>query len=392
MPWKEVDPMDERILFLADYLKQRDSIAALSRRYGISRKTAYKWIRRYQAEGEAALLTRSPRPLRTPHKTPYAIECEIVRLRSSMLMTPGPKKIHSLLKQTYPDTPLPSRTTIYNILRRRGLIDSRSRPRRRVPPMAAPFAPVQAPNDLWSADYKGQFRLGSGTTCYPLTVMDHHSRYLLCCRGVPGTTLNEAKQAFTTLFREHGLPQRIRTDNGVPFASGGCAGLSRLSIWWIRLGITPERIARGKPQQNGQHERMHRTLKSAVCQPPCANMDAQQKCFDHFQNEYNRLRPHESLAQQTPSSQYKPSDRAFPERLPPMTYPPYYQICTVRDNGVIYWGNQVIYTSNLLHEQDLGLTQVKDGVWCVFFGQVPLGTFDERDFSADKRGYISLKV
>ena len=276
MPWKEVNPMQQRVLFIADYLRHTSSVSELCRSYGISRKTGYKWIRRYRESQLDGLTERSSRPHHSPTQVPFRIQQAIIELRQQFQVSPGPKKLLALLAERYPETELPSKTTIYNILHRAGLVASRRR-KRRVSPYPQPFSPADAPNELWSVDYKGQFKLRNGHWCYPLTVMDHDSRYLCGCDALQGPRLIETKECFIRLFHEYGLPQRIRTDNGVPFASTACAGLSRLAIWWIRLGITPERIEPGKPQQNGRHERMHRTLKQAATIPPGASFKQQQK-------------------------------------------------------------------------------------------------------------------
>ena len=390
MPWNQVNPMDQRLLFLADYLRQIDSVTALSFRYGISRKTAYKWIKRYRAEG--ILETRFSRPHTTPTKTPYALVREIIRLRSQLLTKPGPKKLQALLAKQFPNTPVPSKTTIYNILKREGLIDPAKPRRRPVPPGARPFGAVDQPNDLWTVDYKGQFRLGNGKSCYPLTIMDHDSRFLFSCKALSGTLLKDTKALFKQLFKAHGLPLRIRSDNGTPFASRSCAGLSRLSIWWIKLGIHPERIDPGKPQQNGQHERMHRTLKQSACKPPSHTMAEQQERFEAFRTEYNEVRPHEALEQQTPSERYRGSPRAFPDKLQELQYPDYYTVLKVQHNGVAHWGAERIYISHLLKNEHVALNQVSDGVWCIYFGPVPLGTFSEQDQSRKTKGYFTLNV
>lgn len=290
-----------------------------------------------------------------------------------------------------PNEVVPSTSTIYNILNRAGLVESRRR-RRRVSPYPQPFAPVKEANELWSVDYKGQFKLRTGIWCYPLTVMDHRSRYLLACDALKGPRLKETKAAFTKLFKEFGLPERIRSDNGVPFASTACGGLSQLSIWWIKLGIRPERIELGKPQQNGQHERMHRTLKKAATQPPSASMKAQQQRFNIFCEEYNEQRPHEALQQQTPASQYSRSLREYPKRIPKLYYPDYFEVKKVSHNGVVYWRNKMLYVSHLLNKEYIGMEEIDDGIWQVYFGPITLGKFDERKNMSKTQLYYSLKV
>jgi transposase InsO family protein len=251
--------MDQKLLFIADHLREVATFSDLCHRYGISRKTGYKWVARYEELGIAGLHDQSRRPHEHPLQTPYAVRKAIIELRSGRRDPPGPKKIRVLLEQHHPDWEIPSKTTIYNILTEEGLIHPQRR-RKRVPVGQQPFSAVREPNDVWSADFKGQFKTKDGTWCYPLTVMDHQSRFLLECRNFQGPGLEQTRKAFETLFREYGLPWRIRTDNGVPFAAKSPGGLTQLSKWWVRLGIMPERIEPGKPQQNGRHERMHKTL------------------------------------------------------------------------------------------------------------------------------------
>ena len=390
MPWKDLRPMDERVLFVADYVRKIYSFSELRARYGVSRKTGYKWVDRYRREGVEGLGERSRRPQRQPTQLPYAMQRAIIELRGSRRTELGPKKIQVRLRERFPDQPAPSRTTIYNVLKRAGLIPPRHI-RRRVAPAGGVVDGIKVPNGLWSADYKGQFLTGDRRWCYPLTVMDHASRYLLGCRTLPGTRGAETRAVFERLFRRYGLPERLRTDNGVPFASLGTAGLSRLSIWWIRLGIVPERIKPGQPQQNGRHERMHRTLKRAAAQPPAANARVQQRRFDAFRRHYNVDRPHEALAQRTPASLYTVSTRPYPERLPELAYASYIHPHRVCDSGLIYWSALRIYVGYLLAGEQVGVEPVGDGVWNVHFGPVCLGGFDERNAKPGE-DYLTLKL
>lgn len=393
MPWNKVNPMDQRLLFLADYVRKRDSVAALCRQYNISRKTAYKWIKRYQEDGLDGLSERISKPFHNPNKTPYRVEQKILELRKKLIITPGPKKIQALLATEFPNTHIPSKTTIHTILTRHGLIDKMARKKRRpIPSFPKPFAPVNENNDLWSVDYKGQFKLGNQKYCYPLTIMEHKTRFLLACDALSGTVFKQTQATFIRLFKEHGMPLRIRSDNGTPFASNSCGGLSNLSIWWIKLGISPERIDPGKPQQNGQHERMHRTLKQSTCKPPAHSLKPQQTRFDNFHQEYNFVRPHEALGQKTPASVYDSSPRAFPDKLIPLHYPDYYDVARVRDNGMIFWGKMEIYISNLLKGEHVGINEIDDGVLCIFFGPVFLGRIEQRHNPRPKNDYYSLKV
>ena len=346
MPWKEVRPMDERVLFIADYLRKSNNFSQLCERYGISRKTGYKWVERYRATGADGLIERSRRPHRAGQETPYAIRQAILELRDQR-DPPGPKKLQALLAQRFDEDAVPSKTTIYNILRRAGKIEPQRRAKC-IKASPAKLRPASEPNELWSADYKGQFKTRDGAWCYPLTVMDHASRYLLGCQGLPGTRFEETRAVFERLFREYGLPERIRTDNGVPFASLGVGNLSRLSVWWIRLGIRPERIEPGQPQQNGRHERMHRTLKRSLDIPLAADLPTQQRQLDDFRRHYNDQRPHEGLAQRPPAQCYAPSPRPYPRRLPGLEYPSYFHSGRVSRNGVVYWRALRIYIGYLL--------------------------------------------
>jgi transposase InsO family protein len=391
MPWKEVKPMDEKVLFLADYLREKQSFTDLCNNYCISRKTGYKWISRYLEEGVEGLHNRTKAPKNHPHQTPFAVRQEIIRLRNKKKIKVGPKKIQTLLLTKYAEDEVPSTTTIYKILCKEGLVISRKR-RRRVPPMPQPFEPVKDQNDVWSADYKGQFLTKDGKWCYPLTVMDHQSRYLLQCKGHESISTDAVKKEFQQLFNTYGLPKRIRTDNGVPFASRSVGGISRLSKWWIRLGILPERIQPGKPQQNGAHERMHRTLKDTVIQPPGRNIKHQQKLFDGFMQEYNNERPHETLKQKTPASQYQKSFKQMPTKLPELEYPGYYRITPVSSKGLMYCFSSIVYVGHILEGERVGMEEVHEGVWKVYFGPIYLGLFDQRDTMKNKYGYCSLKV
>ncbi|MAX53581.1 MAG: IS481 family transposase [Methylophaga sp.] len=393
MPWRDVKPMEERILFIADYLRGAGgSFSELCRRYQISRKTGYKWLQRYQAKGLDGMAEQSRRPFSHPQTIPYAIKQAILDIRTASRVQPGPKKIQARLRIRFPNLEPPSLTTIYNVLNREGLVDKR-RKRRRVASYQEPFKSVNASNQVWSVDFKGQFKLGNGQWCYPLTVMDHHSRFLLACIGLKTTATDSTRRCFEQVFREFGLPLRIRSDNGVPFASKAAGGLSALSIWWIKLGIHPERIQPGRPQQNGQHERMHRTLKQDIKhQPVSHSMAAQQQQFEAFCQAYNQQRPHEALQQQTPGSQYTVSERAYPDKLEPIHYPDYFDVLKVTRTGVVYWGGGQVYVSHLLSGEYIGMEQVADGVWDIYFGPVRLGGFDQRKVRGGDTSYWTIRV
>ncbi|MBD3652328.1 IS481 family transposase [Kangiella sp.] len=391
MPWNELKPMDQRIHFISGYLNGNRSFSQLCQSFGISRKTGYKWVRRYQELGVEGLVERSRRPHSHSRALPRTIQRRIIKLRTESLITPGAKKIQARLRTLYPDVEPPSISCIYNILNREGLVH-KQRKRCRVPLYTKPLLRSAQPNDLWSVDFKGQFKLGNGQWCYPLTVMDDFSRYLIGCVGQKNVRTQGARVSFKRLFQDYGLPLRIRSDNGAPFASRATAGLSSLSVWWIKLGIIPERIAPGKPQQNGKHERMHRTLKEAATRPPCTNFSHQQHQFERFKQEYNQERPHESLAQQTPDSCYHTSTRPYPKTMPKQEYPSYFEVKKVRSSGVIYWRNGQVYISHLLNGEWIGLYEVDDGIFNVYFGCYKLGSFDIRKKTVGACNYWSLKV
>ncbi len=391
MNWRTVQPMDQKVLFIADCLRKASTFSDLCDRYGISRKTGYKWLKRYHAEGVEGLEDRSRRPKDHPQSTPKAIREAIIEIRQSRRILTGAKKIQTALAKRFPGDHIPSHTTINRILRHEGLLRPR-RKHQRVPVHTEPFAAVNQPNELWSIDFKGQFKLGNGKYCYPLTVMDHHSRFLIGCEGLAGTRHRDTQQAFTKLFKDYGLPDRIRSDNGVPFASRTLAGLSRLSVWWIRLGILPERIQPGCPQQNGCHERMHRTLKAATTRPVATSFTGQQRKFDAFQYEYNTIREHEALSNKTPAACYRPAQRAYPKKLAELEYANCFDCYTVRSSGVIYWGNGQVYVSHVLANQVIGLECIDDGVWAAYFGPVYLGKFNQRDVKGNSVPYWTVKV
>lgn len=368
--------MDQRTQFIADYLRQAQSVSDLCELYGISRKTAYKWIDRYLRQGPAGLDERSRRPRNSPRQTAPEIVQALIQAR---LRHPswGGKKLLTVVHKRFPRATLPHRATVCDILNRNGLVP-KQRKRRHIGHPGKPASQILAPNDLWSADFKGQFKTGDGKYCYPLTVTDGYSRYLLGCQGLPSTAVAGAKPIFTRLFHEFGLPKRIRTDNGVPFATNTLGRLSSLSAWWIRLGVMPELIEPGKPQQNGRHERMHRTLKAEATRPPAASMAAQQRKFNRFREEFNNERPHEALDQQTPASVYRRSPREMPDKIPPLEYPDRFELRLVSDNGGIRWNHNWVNVSIVCAGEYVGLEEIDDGLWDVYFGPLKLGRFHER--------------
>jgi putative transposase len=376
MPWKELKPMDQKTQFVADYLRQTLDMTELCRQYGISRKTGYKWIERYIESGPQGLEDRSRRPGRSPNQTLDEIVDALIQVRKRHPSW-GAKKLLPFVEKRHPEWDLPGRSTVCDILKRHGLVP-RQRRRRVIGHPGKPSSQMLAPNDIWCADFKGQFKTGDGLYCYPLTVTDGYSRYLLACQGLLSTKAVEAKPVFTRLFKEFGLPQRIRSDNGVPFATNTLARLSALSAWWVRLGILPDLIEPGKPQQNGRHERMHRTLKAETTRPPAANRRAQQRKFNRFREEFNEERPHEALDMATPASIYVPSPREMPERLPPLEYPDRFEVRYVSYNGGIRWNKDWVNVSITCAGDYVGLEEIDDGVWNVYFGPLKLGRLLER--------------
>lgn len=376
MPWSQTTPMDQKTQFIAEYLRQHRSFSDLCAAYGISRKTGYKWVHRYEAGGPSGLEEHSRRPRSSPGQTPGAVVAALLASRRRH-PTWGAKKILALLSRQHPDWPLPHRATVCELFQRHGLVP-RQRRRRRLGHPGRPRTVVTEPNDLWAVDFKGEFKLGNGRYCYPLTITDDASRYLLACQGLAATAGAPAKQVFTRVFEEYGLPERIRSDNGVPFASQALGRLSRLSVWWLRLGIELERIEPGRPQQNGRHERMHKTLKAEATRPPAHSLGPQQRRFDAFRQEFNEVRPHEALAQQTPASHYRVSRRALPRHLPPFEYPAHFETRRVCGNGCIRWRQHWVSVSSVCVREQVGMEEVEDGVWDVFLGSLKLGLLQER--------------
>jgi transposase InsO family protein len=376
MAWKETEPMFERALFVQAVLAGEGTFAGLCRQFGVSRKTGYKWLERYEAEGAQGLLERSRAPLHLPNMTCPEMEAAILRLRRKWGW--GPKKLAKLLAADWSAESIPSQSTIGDILKRNGLVAPRKL-RRHCTPSSEPLGHAVESNLVWCADFKGWFHTGNGQRVDPLTVTDAYSRYLLACQGMRGKTDTEHVLAvFETLFRSYGLPERIRTDNGPPFASTGLAGLSRLSVWWMRLDIVPERIDPGKPQQNGRHERFHRTLKAETATPAAHTPRKQQQAFDAFQEIYNNERPHEALGQEVPASRYASSPRSYPERLPQPAYDDDMVTRRVRGAGQMQWGGKDVLVSQALRSQTIGLQPVEDGIWRVYFCKMCIGLFDER--------------
>lgn len=378
MPWKETTPVDQRLRFIAALSSCRWTMTELCGLYGVSRKTGYKWAKRYGEQGLEGLVDRSRRPQTCPHRADRRCERALVEER---LAHPrwGARKLLARLQRRHPDWPWPAASTATKLLKRHGLVEPRRR-RRPTPPRSKPEVDSTAPNDVWTADFKGEFRIGDGQMCYPLTVADHRSRYLLACRARRSTARTEAVPIFEETFRAYGLPRAMLTDGGPPFVSPHSPRrLSRLAVWWIKLGIEPLIIQPGHPEQNGRHERMHRTLKAATARPPAASWAEQQEAFDRFRSEYNDERPHEGIGQITPAELHTGSPRPYPRRLPEVVYPGHYEVRRVQLGGEFRFHGRNVFVSEVLGREPVGLEEVDDGLWSVHFGPVLLGRYDQRD-------------
>jgi transposase InsO family protein len=359
-----------------DVLCGEASKSELCRRYGISRPTGDKWLQRFAEHGLAGMEDVCSAPHGHPNQVAEELAEMLMALRRRH-MTWGPRKLLAYLERRYEGVKWPAASTIGELLRRHGMAVGRVR-RHRTPAYTQPFGSCQEANALWCADFKGWFRTGDGSRCYPLTITDGLSRYLLRCQGMERAYTAPTKTIFESAFREYGLPQAIRTDNGAPFASKAVGGLSRLAVWWLRLGIVPERIEPGQPQQNGRHERMHLTLKQETTHPPRPTMRGQQRLFDEFRQEYNEERPHEALNQRTPADVYQPSPRAYPARLTEPQYGDNVVVRYVRHSGEIKWQSQRMYLGEVLAGENVGLEPLSDGYWLVYFCKMPLGVLDDR--------------
>ncbi len=374
MPWKVCKPMDERLKFIARLL-DGEQMASLCREFGISRKTGYKIQRRYNDCGLEALTDRSRRPYRHANQLPFQIEKLIVHLKQEKPSWGAPK-IRERLRRLHPDVHLPAISTVHTVLDRHGLV-TRRRPHRRERREGTPLSQARQPNDLWCADYKGEFMLADRRYCYPLTVTDFASRYLIACEALSTTKEAYAFTVFERLFKEFGLPLAIRTDNGVPFASPNALfNLSKLSVWWLRLGIQIERIKPGCPQQNGRHERMHLTLKLETTKPAGRNFLQQQAKFDDFIDCYNTERPHQAIGMRSPIDLYHPSTRTY-LGLPELAYPLHDKTVTVTTCGRICYKRRKINLSTVFAGQTVGIKQTDDHIWLVSFMDYDLGYFDD---------------
>jgi len=368
--------MEERFRLIERWKESEESISDLAKRFGVSRKTVYKWLERYEQGGIEDLADRSRRPLVQAGRTPGELEQWIVNLRQTH-PTWGPKKLKRFLERHQPELAWPAESTVALILDRNGLTTKKKR-RRRATPSQQPLAQAKEPNDIWSIDFKGWFCCGDGTRCDPLTVSDAASRFLLCCHAMERTTTPFVMAKLSKVFREYGIPARMRSDNGTPFASTGFGGLSKLSVWWIRLGILPERLEPGEPQQNGRHERMHRTMKQETANPAAEDRQKQQKRFDEFKRVYNFERPHEALSGDCPADHYTASLKPFPERLLELEHPSGFEMRKADESGKFRWKQARCRLGEALAHEVVGIEAVDDGMQRIWFGPVWLGLLDER--------------
>lgn len=369
--------MEEKLRFVFEYELGEHTMTELCQRYEIARETGYVWVRRYRAAGWAGLVERNRAAHRHANQTPEEIERMVLERRQAHMRW-GPRKLKRVLERDEPGRAWPATSTIGALLKREGLVVARKK-RLHTAPYSEPLAHADGANRVWCADFKGWFRTADGERIDPLTISDAHSRYLLRCQAVEKTDTSRVQAIFEAAFREYGMPQAIRTDNGAPFASLAVAGLSRLAVWWIKLGIVPERIAAGHPEQNGRHERMHRTLKQETAQPPAANRRKQQRALDRFRQEYNQVRPHEALQMRTPASVYEPSARKFPACVCEPEYPESMLVRSVRRRGHFRWKKYEVFLSEVLWGERVGLLPVDDRWFTIYFAQFPIARFDSQE-------------
>jgi len=371
----ETNADEQRRCFVRDYESGQWSMTELCQRYRVTRPTGYKWLERYEEEGVSGLEERSRAPATCPHQTPPALEGRILALRAEYGW--GAKKLLQVLERRHPKVAWPSRSTVNAILDRHGTLRKNRRRRCWAHPGAASLA-TERPNQVWPADFKGQFKTRDGKYCYPLTVTDHYSRKLLVCQGLPSVRTEGAKPVFRKLFRDAGLPEAIRTDNGAPFASTGIHGLCELNVWGMQLGIVHQRIRPASPQQNGQHERMHQDLKREAARPPAANLAAQQRKLEWFRRRYNEERPHDGIDGAIPEERWHPSPRQYPERLRRPDYPKHLEVRRVSAAGTFRLRAKQPFLSNALADEYIGLEEIGDGLWNIVYYETLLGRIDER--------------
>jgi len=367
--------MDQRVAFIADWLRDDWTMTELAERYRVSRKTAYKWVDRYEADPEHGLRDRSRAPITHGRVMGGEVREAVLALRRAHPRW-GPKKLRAILAERAPRRAWPATSTMGDLLRREGLSEPRRR-ERYVIPLTQPLAAAQAPNDVWTADFKGWFRTADGTRCDPLTVADACSRFVLCCRIVAPSEAG-VRPWFERTFREYGVPRALRTDNGSPFATTGAGRLSHLAVWWLKLGIQLDRIDPGHPEQNGRHERFHLTLQEETTQPPARTPAQQQRRFNRMRGEFNDERPHEALHQRPPARVYVPSPRPYPTRLEEPWYDATHQVRRVKETGQISWHGDLVFVSEAVRGEAVGLAETARGDWTVRFMQVELGRIDRQ--------------
>lgn len=377
MPWIDTNMAHQRRLFVNAVFEDKLEVTTLCELFGISRKTGYKWLRRCTGpEGWAGLADRSRRPHSNSRAVAEDVVRRLLRVRDEHRNW-GARKIAAWLAWREPQWELPAPSTITDILKRHGRVLERKK-RPKVPPRTAPLAHAEFPNDVWCIDFKGDFVVGDGSRCYPLTVTDARTRALLCCRAMSRTGFGGVQQALERTFRTYGLPQHVRSDNGPPFGTSCSSPLSRLGVWLVKLGVLPEYIDPGKPQQNGRHERMHLTLQQETAEPPASSMVAQQRRFNSFVREYNQERPHEALGQIAPASIYVSSPRRFPSRIESPEYPDTHAVHLVGADGRFRWRRRSMLVGRALAGERVGVLEITDGCWDFYFGPVLVARLHER--------------
>jgi transposase InsO family protein len=374
VPWKETCAVSERLRFIALVASSGESFSEVCRQFGISRKTGYKWLSRYDLEGPGALEDRPPVAIHIRHKMPKEIVSRIIELRKEH-PTWGPRKIRAVIAQ-HQFWRVPAASSIGAVLKQYGLVSAGQRFRKRSTAVATALKDTTAANDTWCVDFKGHFRMRNGDRCYPLTLSDHQTRYLLKCEALSKAGESQVRPHFERAFRDFGLPERIRSDNGPPFSTRTIGGLSVLAVWWIKLGITPERIEPGHPEQNGRHERMHRTLGADV--PPQDDLPAQQLAFDRFRSVYNELRPHEALELRRPAEVYRPSRRSMPPKLEDVEYPSGMLVRRLdRDGSLAFGGVRHITISSVVARELVALKEIENETWILYFGPLALARIEK---------------
>lgn len=378
MSWSETTKVKSRKQFIKDWQKPHLSVTELCARYGVSRKTGYKWIHRFCELGFKGLEDASRAPKSCPHETPEGIRDLLIWARQERPFW-GPKKLIPWLEKQYPGFPWPAPSTASRIIRDAGLVKGKKRRTR--PKHADAVDPVtEAPNDIWTIDFKGQFKTKDGRYCYPLTVMDLHTRFILAIQAYPDTKGKGVFRTLKKLFRKHGLPKAIRSDNGSPFATNGRFRLSTFRVWLLQQGIQHQLIRPASPQENGAHERMHLTLKQEVCARPKANLQAQQRDFNSFRLQFNTDRPHEALHGETPASKYQPSPRQYSEVLTEPVYPGHFIVKKITSAGTFRHHQRLIFLSHALKGHNVGLEQEEPGIWRIHFAGFLLATMDEIEY------------